>query len=254
MIQKMQDFTNLTWVAVQDLVKTGRISKAILPMGSLEQHGPHLPLSTDTMIAEYVAREVTMRCSNAFLMPALDLGCSGEHLGFPGTISIQPETMANVVVDICASVLKSAIRKMFFINGHGGNRGTIDVALSQVKQSFPEMQVYSFTVMDIAKVRFAEIRRSERRLVGHADEIETSMALLIRPESVDMSKAKREEPELAQPLSFETEDLARVSFGWRAEELTKSGVIGDPTTASRETGSVLLNFVADTISKVINEL
>jgi len=244
--------SNLTWVALEESVRSGRMSKVILPIGSLEQHGPHLPLATDTVIAGYVARRVSERCDDAFLMPPIQLGCSGEHLGFPGTISLQPETIASMVMDISVSLLRSGIRKVFIVNGHGGNRATLDAAIMKVKQGLPEMQLCSFTIVDIVKEKFAEVRKSARRLVGHADEIETSMMLAISPEAVDMPKAVREEPALPQALSFESEDLARFSFAWNAKELTKTGVIGDPRMASAETGNALLTFVVDTIANAIN--
>lgn len=239
---------------VEESVIMGRISKVIVPMGSLEQHGPHLPLSTDTIIADYLAGQVSKRCSDAFVMPPIELGCSSEHLGFPGTISLQPETLSSIILDISDSLLKSKLNKVFIINGHGGNRPSLDTVLTKVKQTLPEMHVYSFTVIDIVKQKFAEIRKSGKKLVGHADEIETSMMLAIQPEIVDMSKAVREEPLLPQALSFESEDLARISFGWKARELTKTGVMGDPLVANAETGKTLIDFAVDIISKTVNEL
>jgi creatinine amidohydrolase len=243
-----------TWVTVEESIKTGNMTKVIVPIGSLEQHGPHLPLSTDTTIADYVATRVTKRCQDAFLMPPIQLGCSGEHLGFPGTISLQPETVSNMILDISDSLLKSKLNELYIINGHGGNKATLDAAITKVKLTLPEMQLYSFTIIDIVKEKFDEIRKSSRRLVGHADEIETSMMLAIQPETVDMSKAIREEPSLPRGLSFEREDLARVSFGWTAKELTRTGVMGDPQVANAETGKVLLDFAVDVISNAINEL
>ncbi len=250
----VQYLSRATWVTVEESVKTGHTTKVIVPIGSLEQHGPHLPLSTDTMIADYIAKQVTKRCADAFLMPPIQLGCSGEHLGFPGTISIQPNTMSNMILDISESVLKSKLKEVYLINGHGGNKPTLDAAITRVKLTLPEMQLYSFTIIDIVKEKYDEIRKSSRRLVGHADEIETSMMLAIQPEFVDMSKAIREEPSLPQGLSFEKEDLARISFGWAAKELTRTGVMGDPLVASAETGRVLVDFAVDIISSAINEL
>ncbi len=243
-----------TWVTVEESVKTGNTTKVIIPIGSLEQHGPHLPLSTDTTIADYIAKLVTKRCADAFLMPPIQFGCSGEHLGFPGTISLQPDTMSNMILDISQSLLRSKLTEVYIINGHGGNKATLDAAVTKVKLTLPEMKLYSFTIIDIVKEKFDEIRKSSRKLVGHADEIETSMMLVIQPEIVDMSKAIREEPSLPQGLSFEREDLARISFGWTAKELTKTGVMGDPKVANAETGKVLLDFVVDTISNAINNL
>lgn len=250
----VQYLSRATWMTVEESVKTGKITKVIVPIGSLEQHGPHLPLSTDTTIADYMAKQVAKRCAGVFLMPPIQLGCSSEHLGFPGTISIHPNTMSSMILDIAESVLKSNLNKIYLINGHGGNKPTLDTAIARVKLTLPEMQLYSFTIMDIVKEKFAEIRKSSRRLVGHADEIETSIMLAIQPEVVDMSKAIREEPSIPQALSFEREDLARISFGWSAKELTNTGVIGDPQVANAETGKVLLDFAVAVISNAINEL
>jgi creatinine amidohydrolase len=116
------------------------------------------------------------------------------------------------------------------------------------------MQVYTFTIMDVAKEMYAKVRKSDRRLLGHADEIETSIMLAICPELVEMSKAVREEPALPEPLSFESNDLAKVSFAWTAKELTKTGVIGDPTVATVETGRILLNYTINTLAKTISGL
>ncbi len=249
-----QSISNATWVKVEESIRTGRVTKIILPLGSLEQHGPHLPLSTDTVIAEFVAREVVKRCTDAFLMPPIYLGCSGEHLGFPGTVSLQAETMAGIILDLSSSLLKSKLNKLFIINGHGGNRAIIDSTLAKIKQEFPEMRAYSFTIMEIVKQKYDKVRKSPKRLVGHADEIETSMMLAIQPNVVDMSKAVSEKPELPAAISFEPEDLARVSFGWNARELSKSGIVGNPLLANAATGKLLLDYAVDTVSAIINEL
>ena len=249
-----QNLSTVTWLEVEESVRKERLNKAILPIGSLEQHGPHLPLSTDTIIADYVARQVSKRCRTAFLIPPVQLACASEHIGFAGTISLQPETLQSLLLDISHSLLESRVTKIFIVNGHGGNKPTIDVALTRIKHAIPEMRPYSFTVIDIAKRKFDDIRKSGRGMVGHADELETSMMLAIQAEVVDMSKAVREGPSLPKPLSFETEDMARISFAWNARELTKSGVIGDPLVATAETGKTLLNFTTEIISKTINEL
>jgi len=235
-------------------VKMGRINGVILPIGSVEQHGAHLPLSTDTLIADRVARQVSERCKATLLMPPIEFGCSSEHSHFPGTISLRPETMSNILLDITNSLMKSDLKRVFIINGHGGNRAVIEVALTTIKEALPEMQAYSFTTIDIVKPKYNEIRKSERGLVGHADEIETSMMLAISPELVDMAKAVRERPMLPGHLSFEPEDSAGISFAWGAKEISKSGVIGDPLQASAETGRILIDYATEVISGKINGL
>ncbi|HUK27689.1 MAG TPA: creatininase family protein [Candidatus Acidoferrales bacterium] len=243
-----------TWTELEESVKTGRVSKAILPIGSYEQHGPHLPLSTDTMIAEYVANKVSEKCEASFLLPSIQVGCSSEHLGFAGTISLTQKTMAGLIVDIAHSLTLTGFRRLFIINGHGGNKATIDSTLIEVKQLVPDLSIYSFTILDIVKQKFDHIRKSERGVVGHADEIETSMMLTIAPDCVNMSRAVCEKSLLPEKLSFESNNMTRISFAWKASEVTKSGVIGDPASATAETGTILLDFAIQVISDIINEL
>jgi len=249
-----QQLSGATSPGLRLSVQMGRINGVILPIGSVEQHGAHLPLSTDTLIADRVARRVSERCKATLLMPPLEFGCASEHSHFPGTISLRPETMSNILLDIANSLIKSDLKRVFIINGHGGNRAIIEVALITIKQALPEMQAYSFTIMDIVKPKYNEIRKAERRLVGHADEIETSMMLAITPELVDMPKAVRETPSLAESLSFEPEDSVGIAFAWNAKEISKSGVIGDPLQASAETGKILIDYATEVISGKINGL
>ena len=249
-----RELASATWKDVEGSIKGGKLSKVILPVGSLEQHGPHLPLGTDSVIAEYVARGVHKKCDSAFLMPVVYIGCSGEHIGFPGTVSLQNETLSGVLFDISRSLVQSRLYRLFVINGHGGNRATLDATVRKIADAMPQMRLYSFTIADIVKQKFEEIRGSARRLVGHADEIETSMMLAIQPDFVKMSEAVKEEPSLPDVLSFEPDDLSKVSFGWHAKSLTKSGVIGDPLLAEARKGRILLDFAVDTISATINGL
>lgn len=250
-----RELSTVTWTKLQDRISSGRLTKIILPIGSLEQHGPHLPLATDALLADYVARAVNEKCSTTYLMPTIYIGCSGEHVGFPGTVSVQVDTMSNMLLDISKSLLEnSKLTNLFIINGHGGNRAVIDATIRKIKDAIPEMNVCSFTIVDVAKKKFEEIRSSDKRFVGHADELETSMMLAIYPRLVDMSKAVNEGPKIPDALSFEPDDLTKVSFGWNAKDLTKSGVIGSPLFAEVSKGRILLDFVATVIADAINKL
>lgn len=246
--------SNLSWSQFEEQLKTTEDSKILLPMGSLEQHGPHLPLATDTIIADHISQIVSERLKNSFLMPPLVLGCSLEHMGFAGTISLQLETLTNTVLDVATSVRQSGIHKIFIINGHGGNRAAIDSTLIKIKHCYPDMHIFSFTILDLVKKKYCEIRKSGKRLVGHADEIETSIMLAIKPELVDMRKAITEAPALPENVSFEGEDLAKISFGWRATDLTKSGILGDPLSANPENGKILIDYAVETIAELVGAL
>jgi creatinine amidohydrolase len=238
---------------VESTIREGHKTKIILPTGSLEQHGPHLPLSTDTIIAEHIAEVVSEKC-DTLLLPAIQVGCSMEHYGFPGTVSLQIETLGHVIEDITNSLLKCGLNRIFLINGHGGNKPIIDSTIAKLNNYLPEAHLYSFTIIDIAKQKFDEIRRSGRRLVGHADELETSLMLAINPGLVDMTKAVSETPSLPDALSFERDDLSKISFGWNAKDVTRSGIIGDPQLASAASGKILLDYITETISTAIRSL
>jgi creatinine amidohydrolase len=253
-MNRHKPLAEFTWVEFEKNVKSGRVKKILLPMGSLEQHGPHLPLSTDTIIADYVAAAVSKVCPECYLIPTVGFGSSLEHLGFPGTLSLETETVTAIITDIVASLLKSGLKKIFIINGHGGNRATIDSTLMKVKYSYPEVQAYCFTIIDMVNEKYAKLRRSKRKHVGHADELETSMMLAINSSLVDRRKVTAEEPTLPKGVSFEHEDMAKVSFGWRARDLTKTGTIGDPSSADAATGRALLNYAVQTIAETINGL
>ena len=247
----ISDLSILSWTQFDERLKTTKNPKVLLPIGSLEQHGPHLPLATDTIIANHISQAVSKE-SETLLLPTLVLGCSLEHAGFPGTISIRPETLTNTIRDIIESLRNSGLTKLFIINGHGGNRATIDSTLVKLKHEYPDMDVLAFTIIDLVRKKYAEIRNSNQRMIGHADEIETSMMLAIMPELVDMQKAIAESPALPGQLSFEGEDVTKVSFGWRAIDITKSGIIGDPRVANSEKGKILIDYAVETITSVVN--
>jgi creatinine amidohydrolase len=175
-------------------------------------------------------------------------------MGFPGTVSLQVETLTNMILDIAVSLRNSGLTKVFIINGHGGNRATIDSTLIKLKHAYPDMDVFSFTIIDLVKKKYGEIRKSSKRLIGHADEIETSMMMAIAPELVDMHKAISEAPALSEAVSFEGDDLAKVSFGWRATDLTKSGILGDPRPSNSEKGKILIDYAVETIVSIVNSL
>jgi creatinine amidohydrolase len=224
--------------------------KVILPVGSLEQHGPHLPLSTDSLIAEHVAVRVSSQFPS-ILCPTLSIGYSLEHAGFPGTLSFTLKTFSSMIEEIAGGLFDSGLRTLIIINGHGGNRAMLDSLITSIAHAHTELKLYSFTILDVARERFRELRKSPRKMIGHADEMETSMMLAIRPDLVQMSNAVIEEPSFPSAISMESEDLAKVTYGWKTKEVTRSGVIGNPTLATPETGRLLLDYVVQTISLIL---
>jgi len=243
----------MSWTEVKEAISKNPKLKAIVPVGSIEQHGPHLPLSTDSLIAEHIAIRVSDLLPSV-LFPTLSIGYSLEHAGFPGTISFTMRTFSSVVTEIAEELHDTGFKTLIVINGHGGNRAILDSALTSIKHAHPDLELFSFTISDIARVKFNEFRKSPRRMIGHADEMETSMMLAIRPDTVEMSKAISEEPNFPSVVSLESEDLTKVTYAWKTKEVTNSGIIGNPNFATPEVGRLLLDYVVETISSIIGGL
>ncbi|WP_156761593.1 mycofactocin biosynthesis peptidyl-dipeptidase MftE [Microbacterium karelineae] len=192
----------------------------LLPVGSLEQHGPHLPLDTDTRIAVAVADGVAAAVGDAVVAPPLAYGSSGEHEGFPGTVSIGREALAAVLVEAGRSA-SSWARRLVFVNGHGGN---VDVVRDAVRLLADEGRDASW--IPCAPGAGWEID-------AHAGRAETSLLLHLAPETVRLDRA---EPGETAPIG---EILPRlVAGGVRA--VSANGVLGDPSGATAEEGGRLL--------------
>ena len=246
------NLADMSWTEVKEAVSKDPKLRVIIPIGSFEQHGPHLPLRTDSIIAEHVASKV-LNHRRSVLFPTLTLGYSLEHTEFPGTVSLTQQTFFSIISEIADCLSKSGFRTLILINGHGGNRPILDSSITSIKHTHPELKLYSFTILDIARKKFAELRKSPRGMIGHADELETSMMLAIQPDIVKISKAIAETPTFPPRFSLESEDLQNVTYGWKTKEISKSGIIGDPTYATAETGRLVLDHVVQTITLVIGD-
>ncbi|MCP8304105.1 MAG: creatininase family protein [archaeon] len=240
---------DLTWQEVDDL--RNRTDKVLIPVGSLEQHGPHLPLSTDTIIAFEVAKRVAERL-NIALTPPINFGFSVEHMGFPGTISLEPLTLTALLRDICSSLAQNGFKKIFIINGHGGNKAIIESAIQSIKSEL-NISLYSFTLLSMVGKVFDKIRESPKGDVGHADEVETSLMLTICPEKVRTDRCVDESPKFRPHLTLEAVEEG-FSFAWRMKEVSDSGVIGAPTKASAEKGKLLLEDLVERIAVIVEDL
>jgi len=240
---------DLTWQEVDELKK--RTDKVLIPIGSLEQHGPHLPLSTDTIIAFEVAKRVAEKLEVA-LAPPISFGFSIEHMDFSGTVSLEPLTLTYILKNLCSSLAKHGFKKIFIINGHGGNRATIESAIQLIKSEL-NISLYSFTLLSIVQKAFNKIRESPKGELGHADEVETSLMLAICPEKVKMNECVDESPKLQAHLTFEA-SKKEVAFAWRTKEISESGVIGAPSKASEEKGRLMLNYLVDKIANIVKDL
>jgi creatinine amidohydrolase len=242
----------MSWDQIKNLLMKTDI--VLVPIGSLEQHGLHLPLETDTILALEVARRAAEKAKVA-LAPAIPFGFSIEHINFPGTTSLDPETLMRVIKDVSGSLVHHGFKKIVLINGHGGNVGVLTTAVQSLKGEF-EAVFALVNIWELAISEFQKLRESEPGDMGHADEFETSLLLKVDASKVRLDKMKVEQQsKFSRVFSLDPFILTdKVQVTWRAEEFSRTGVIGDPSKATREKGERLLNSIVENLVKFINDL
>jgi creatinine amidohydrolase/Fe(II)-dependent formamide hydrolase-like protein len=239
----------LSWLEAQRRFK--EVDVALLPVGAIEQHGPHLPLDADAFDAEYLARNVAETCKDPkpVVLPLIPYGVSYHHEDFSGTISISPETLSALVYDIGMSAVKHGITKLVIINGHGGNSPALHFAAQKINRDST-----IFTCVDTGESSDPDIYAlSETPNDVHAGEIETSTTLATRPELVRLDKIKKFVPRFSSRyLNF----TSKRSIGWYAHtsKISPSGVLGDPTKANREKGEQMWEFMIRHLVEFVEDL
>lgn len=199
----------------------------LVPVGSCEQHGPHLPIGTDTLIAAAVASGAAARTPGTLVAPALTITASGEHQGFPGTLSIGTDAMATVLVELVRSA--DWARGVVLVNGHGGNSEAVRRAAGVLAHEQRPVTVW-----------WPDLREHTTSGDLHAGHAETSLLLALRPDLVRIGDA----------LTGPTPPLPElVRRGVR--DLSPSGVLGDPTGASAEAGVRMLAALVDQLVAAI---
>ncbi len=207
-----------------------RPTLAFLPFGALEQHGPHLPLGTDTVTATHVAEAVCTRV-NGVLLPPVHYGDTWNNAGYPGTVSLRPETVSAIAEDIGRSVHAAHAAGLVIINGDWGNRQPLYTATRRLLDAGIAAITLDYPGMDDA---IAAVTESAAAAPGlhHADEVETSIMLALRPETVRTGSAVACYP--AFPAEFGIQPMQLHSF-------SDSGVFGDPQTATAQKGRAILD-------------
>jgi creatinine amidohydrolase/Fe(II)-dependent formamide hydrolase-like protein len=247
----------LTWRQARARIK--KMDVALLPVGSVEQHGPHLPLDTDAFDADYLARRVAEACSDPkpLVLPLISYGVSYHHADFVGTVSVSNDTLARMIYEIGMSVSRNGIRKLVIINGHGGNSPALNYAAQMINRD-----AHIFVCVDSGETSDVDIYKIVATPNDvHAGEIETSTALAARPELVQIDQAKKHIPKFSSKyLDF----TSKRSVLWYAytRKISTSGVMGDPTKASVAKGEKiwetmiahLVSFVEDLKRLTLEEI
>lgn len=238
-VRELYRYVDHTWPEIGEAASLDKV--VILPVGSVEDHGYHLPLDMDHQV-EKICLEAGRRRPDLFLVaPLVPYGFNLHHLDWPGTVHVASETFIAYVKDVCKSFAHHGFRKILIVNGHGSNMPNLDLVARKVileTNAHCACLIWTDLCMDV----FSKMRETPWPGSGHADEIETSLYLHLSPERVQMDKAVKEIPASWASSKYFFLDLERgapVSFMDWWTRWNVSGVVGDPTVATADKGREL---------------
>jgi len=226
------------------------IDTVVVPLGSVEQHGPHLPVGTDTLIPITVAKHVAEKIK-VLVAPPIYYGNSLSMVDMKGVFTVSPETLASLLQDLCKSFSKQGFKRIVFINGHGGNK-QVSSFIGQKARIETGALIVRIDWWDIAAEDIPKICES---VVVHADEGETSMMLACRPDLVDMKKAVKDDTydKLVKALTGgKPKNMPQVFVPF--QKWSKTGLIGNATKASKIKGKKILDTVVNNIVNFLQQL
>ncbi len=230
---------------------------AVLPLGAHEQHGPHLPFETDTIIANGIAcalaEKLPKKMSVTFL-PVEPVGYSIEHMDFEGSKTFAFEEAVKRWVGIGEKLVAQGIRKMMILNAHGGNSPLMTIVATELRVRFNMLCVAT------SWTRFIEgddiISHHEKAYGIHGGDIETSVVLALAPEVVDMTRAENFQ-NFQEKLSQDNAYLKAYgphAFGWKSQDLNEQGVNGDASSATAEKGRALIKQTTNGLAKLVEDI
>jgi creatinine amidohydrolase len=248
-------FPYLTWKQIADLPDKAN-TVIIQPIGAIEQHGLHLPIVVDSAISMGVLGKALDKLDPqipAYALPCLYYGKSNEHWQFPGTITLSAETLLSVIKEMADSIYRSGFRKLVLMNSHGGQPQIMEISARDIHQEYGDFSVFPLFTWRVPHIAKELLTPQELELGIHAGDAETSIMLSLLPETVDMEKAVKEYPQGLPENSLLSME-GKLPFAWLTKELSKSGVMGDATTATKEKGDVLLESLTNGWVRVIQDI
>jgi creatinine amidohydrolase len=245
-------YQHYTWPELGEVAK--RQPVVVLPIGSVEDHGPHLPVDTDNFLIWSICEEAAKRADgDILLLPQIPYGFETHHMDFHGTIDIRIEHLLNFVLDVTKSVAHHGFERILIADGHGSNMPILDLVARRTNiESNALCGCFIWPSLALEEIR--RVRQSGRGGMAHACELETSVYLHLDPERVQFEKARRDME--MPPSSFIWMDLIEGSPVLLMDEWTrfsKSGIYGDPTLATAEKGRLVFEAVVNSFVKLVRE-
>jgi len=250
-----RDWLDMTWQDIAGAKTEGWI--AVLPLAAVEQHGPHLPLGVDSYIAyAYLerARDTVPDDLPVTFLPIQRIGVSTEHLAYPGTLTVSAQTAIAAWTELGNSVARAGVRKLVLVTSHGGNVAAMELVARDLRARFGMLAV------TVGWHRFgypADAFSPEEKKHGiHAGDIETSLMLAAKPDTVQMEKAARATPaSVAMAQEFKWLGAYRpAGFAWMTQDLNPTGAIGDATLAKADKGTAALAQGAKAFVELLGEI
>ena len=247
-------FGDNCWVDIQQADKKKIV---VIPLGSMEQHGHHSPLLTDTYLVTEVAERVEEHLGEQiYMLPTMWLGASDHHLDLPGTVSVTNSVYTAIIKNIVRSIAQAGFRRLFFLNGHGGNvtPGTQAITeLTNESDVYNDMWIALSSYWTVAAPAISpEDHGMQTKQLTHACEYETSMMLFLHGEIMRMDRVKSSPPLINSPF-FHSEHGGRLNVAKRMATRTPTGAMGEPQYATPEKGESLLNAIADQVIACIED-
>lgn len=245
---------DLPWTAFGNLPED---TVALLPVAAIEQHGPHLPVAVDSVINEGVVERTLARLPRHFpvlVLPTQMIGCSVEHLRFPGTLTSTPETLIALWTEIGHSVARAGVKRLVLLNSHGGQLQVMDIVARRLRIQaglFCVGAMWSRMGMPPGLVPPLEARYGI-----HAGFVETSVMLALRPDLVDMTRA-RDFPSawmVAENAAPHLVPGGGAAIAWQAQDLNPAGAVGDAARATAEAGHAILDHAAEKLAAMLEEV
>ncbi|UCG50522.1 MAG: creatininase family protein [Candidatus Latescibacterota bacterium] len=240
---------DMTWREISSALEKG-FDTVVVMVGSIEQHGPHLPISTDTLVADELAIRIARKLGKALAAPTIRPGCSDHHMSMPGTISLRPEVLLEILRDYCRSFAKHGFKKILLASSHGGNFAPLETFAPTLVREFPQLQIIHYGdlrgFMDVWKEQVTKLGLDPQKAAGHACLGETSEVLCLKPELV---RKENFEPGFIGSSKGLISKILREGI----QSVTENGILGDPTGADENTGEALLEAMAVHLSEWVRD-